>query len=67
VTVTNNPQVSAGSLVGQYLELQGQHSTFTVTFSDGSGLSLNGAWVGAKDSAIDLVWNGSVWVEISRR
>lgn len=67
VTVTANPQIAAGSLVGQRLTLISESATNTVKIQDGTGLSLNGAWVGGLSSVINLVWDGSNWVEESRR
>lgn len=67
VTVTANPQIAAASAVGQRLTLIGEHATNTVTLADGTGLSLNGAWVGGLNSVLNLVWDGSTWVEESRR
>lgn len=67
VNISANPQVAAGSSVGQRLSLISKSATNTVTLEDGDGLSLNGTWVGGLDSVIALVWNGSVWMEESRR
>lgn len=67
VTVTANPQIAAGSVDGQRLTLIGRHATNTVTLADGTGLSLNGGWVGALDSVLKLRWDGTNWVEESRR
>lgn len=67
VTVTANPQISAATNVGQVLVLIAKSATNTVTISDGNGLSLNGAWVGGLNSVITLVWDGSNWIEESRR
>lgn len=67
VTVTANPQVAAGTADGQRLVLTGRSATNTVTLSDGTGLSLNGAWVGGLDSELVLRWDTTNWVEVSRR
>lgn len=67
VTVTANPQIAVGSTDGQRLTLTGRHATNTVTLSDGTGLSLNGTWVGGLDSILNLRWDGTNWVEMSRR
>lgn len=67
VTVTANPQVAAATNVGQVLVLIGRHATNTVTLADGTGLSLNGSWVGGLQSVLTLQWDGTVWVETSRR
>lgn len=67
VTVTANPQIAAGTADGQALVLVGRSATNTVTLADGTGLSLNGAWVGGLDSVLILRWDGSVWREDARR
>lgn len=67
VTVTASPQIAAGTTVGQTLRLVSESATNTVKLQDGTGLSLNGAWVGGLNSVISLLWDGSVWVEVSRR
>lgn len=66
VTVTANPQIDAGTEVGQELILQGTSDTDTLTISDGTGLSLNGACVLKANSRIQLVWDSTVWGEVSR-
>ena len=67
ITVTANPQIAAATNVGQTLVLIGNHATNTVTLADGTGLLLNGSWVGGLNSVLNLVWNGTAWVETSRR
>ena len=68
VTVTASPQVSAGSVAGQQLTLIGTSATNTVKLQDGTGLALNGPWIGAASSSLVLVWDSgaSVWREIAR-
>lgn len=67
VTITANPQVSAGTVVGQIMYLIGGSDTNTVTFSDGTGVSLNGSATLYNHSALALVWDGTVWTELYRR
>lgn len=67
VTVTANPQIAAGTAVGQFLRVIGRSATNTVTLADGTGLSLNGTWVGGLDSILNLVWDGTNWTEMARR
>lgn len=72
VTVTATPSITAGSAVGQRLLVIGTDNTKTVTLQDeaglaSSGLQLNGAWVGANHSVLELVWDGSFWVEVARK
>ena len=63
VTVTSNPQIQAGTINGQELELVGTDSTNTVTLSDGNGLKLNGNITVGQYTSIKLVWDGSIWRE----
>jgi hypothetical protein len=67
VVVTANPQIAAGTVDGQQLVLQSRDATDTVQLSDGTGLSLNGAWIGGLDSSITLTWDTVNWVEMSRQ
>lgn len=67
VPITANPQISAGTIAGQEMLLEGTSDTNYAEFTDGTGLSLNGSWQSKANSAIVLVWNGVVWFEYSRR
>jgi hypothetical protein len=67
VTVSATPQITAGVNVGQKLTLFSRSNTNTVTLQDGTGLSLNGTWVGSQDRNLVLIWDGVTWTEISRR
>jgi hypothetical protein len=67
VTVTANPQIQAGSRVGQELNLIGRSDTNTVKLQDGTGLSLNGPITMGADYSLRLMWDGTNWVEVSRR
>jgi len=67
VVVTANPQIAPGNVDGQELILQGRDAVNTVEFQDGTGLSLNGAWIGGLDSVLRLSWDTVNWVETSRR
>ncbi len=67
IDVTASPQIVAATNVGQRLLLISRDATNTVKLDDGTGLSLNGSWVGGLDSQLELVWDGSVWNEVARR
>lgn len=67
VTVTAAAQVSAGTVVGQQMILVGASDVNTVSLSDGTGLSLNGAMTFFNHSALTLMWDGTVWTELGRR
>jgi hypothetical protein len=67
IVVTANPQIAAATSVGQKLTIIGRDATNTVTIADSNGTSLNGSWVAGLDSVLELVWDGSVWVEMNRR
>lgn len=66
VTVTANPQITAGNAIGAELVLAGRDDTRTVTINNGTGLELNGSCVLANGSRIWLVWDGAVWGEVAR-
>lgn len=66
VDVTANPQIAAGSTVGQELYLIGRNNDQTVKLEDGTGLSLNGEWYAEEDSSLLLLWDGTNWTELSR-
>lgn len=67
INITANPQISAGS-TGQIIIVEGQSDTNTVKLDDGTGLLLSGAQsftLGLNDT-IQLLYNGTNWVEITR-
>lgn len=66
VIITKNPQVAVGTVIGQELILKGTSNTNTVTLSNGTGLELNGPCPLRNGSMIWLVWDGTVWGEVSR-
>lgn len=67
VTVTANPQIAAGTVDGQELTLESTDATNTVTLNDGTGLIMNGPWVGGLGSVITYTWNTVSWVEKGRQ
>lgn len=67
VTVFANPQIAAGSTIGQELVLCGGSDTNTLRINDGTGTSQNGSVVLTTNSRIYYFWNGTKWDEISRR
>jgi len=66
VDITANPQISAGTTVGQELLLVGRSDTNTILLENGTGLSINGSFLLGEDSVILLFWDGTNWTEISR-
>lgn len=71
MTVTANPQLAAGTTVGQHVEIVVVNSTDYPVFSDGTGLSLNGVWPSVSgpilNATIGLEWTGTIWSESFRR
>lgn len=67
VDVIASPQVAAGSFRGQRLTLIGSHATNYVRLEHGTGLSIRGYIDIDNTQALVLVWDGSVWFELSRR
>lgn len=66
VDIIANPQISAGTTVGQMLILIGRSDTDTILLEDSNGLSLNGPCTLVANSMIQLVWDGTNWVEVTR-
>ncbi len=66
VVVSANPQIVAGTVIGQELLLTGTSDSLSVTIQNGTGLELNGPCVLKNGSRISLVWDGTVWGEIAR-
>lgn len=65
--ITANPQIAAGTTIGQRLTLKGASATNYYTFADGNGLRLNGPLSLTDQQACELMWDGSAWSENSRR
>lgn len=66
VDVSANPQIGAGSAVGQRIVLIGRHDTNTVKLEDGTGLALKGDWYSFASEVLELIWDGTNWVEVNR-
>lgn len=67
VDISANPQISAGTNSGDELILICVSDTNTIQLDDGDGLSLNGSFLMVNNSVIKLKWDGSTWLEQSRR
>jgi len=68
VDITANPQIDApASLINQELVLIGRSDTNTVLIEDGNGLDLNGSYTMGASDMITLLFDGTNWVEMSRR
>lgn len=66
LVLTSNPQILSGSAVGQELVLMGTDDTNSINFVNGNGLRINGNYKMKARSTMTLVWDGSLWTEISR-
>lgn len=66
VDVTANPQIEAHTLVGAEMTICGENDTNTLTLETGNGLFLNGDAILGDNMVLNLVWNGSVWLETGR-
>lgn len=67
--ITANPQITATTSTAYNLELwlMGTDDTRPIILDDGNGLSLNGQMTLNNKSLLQLLWNGSTWVETGRR
>lgn len=66
IDVTADPQIDAGTSIGQELFLEGLDDNAMVILHNGRGLLLNGAVSLTAGAVIYLVWNGTLWVETFR-
>jgi len=67
--ITANPQIAATTSTAYNLELwlYGTSDTNTILLEDGNGLSLNGSITLGDKSILQLLWNGTTWVETGRK
>lgn len=61
VDISANPQIPAGSKVGQELNIYGTDNVKTVLLEDGNGISMNGAVNLDSETNITFTWTGIVW------
>lgn len=66
-TMTADPQISAGTFVGQEVLLIGTSDVDVPKFTHGNGLNLNGSVELSAGQVCLLFWNGSEWAESARR
>lgn len=68
VDISANPQIAAGTTVGQRLLLICTSDTNTVKLETGTGITMNDALVMKAGSAIEFEWGGATpgWIEIGR-
>lgn len=62
-TVSANPQIEAGTIVGQRLGIQGASDDDLLIFNDGNGLRINGPWTSFNKANLWLYWDGQDWVK----
>lgn len=67
VTVVSSPAIQAGTIIGQRMQIIGRSNTNTVTLTNSSGqLELNGNITLGLSDVLNLLWDGTAWVETSR-
>lgn len=66
ITISANPQIAAGSMIGQKVTLMGASAVNTITITNGFGVTSNGAVTLVDDNAITYIWTGTVWRELAR-
>jgi hypothetical protein len=67
VDISADPQIAAGSNVGQRLILIGCDDTNTVKLENGTGVKLSGGSAEVylfADTTIEFIWNGTNWSQI---
>lgn len=66
VDISANPQIEAHTVVGARLVLIGRSDTNTVTLETGTGLDLNGVAVMGASHVLELMWDGTNYIEMNR-
>lgn len=66
VDITANPQIEAHTIVGAEMTICGESDSNTLLLETGNGLFLNGDASLSDNRSINLMWNGSVWLETGR-
>jgi hypothetical protein len=66
VNISANPQIEAHTVVGSRMVLNGRSDTNTVTLETGDGLDLNGDAIMGASHVLELVWDGTNWLEMNR-
>lgn len=67
IAVTKNPQIAAGTIIGQELVIIGGSGTQILTLATGNGLDLASLMTLGAGNALGLVWDGANWSEAFRR
>jgi hypothetical protein len=62
------PQIQAGTVIGQALTFRGTDNTntFTLGLGGSDGVELNGPCTLRNGSVLELIWDGTLWIEVSR-
>lgn len=66
VDITANPQIEAHTVVGARMTLIGRSDANTVQLDNGDGLELNGSAILGASDILELIWDGTFYVEIGR-
>lgn len=66
VDISANPQIAAGTQIGQRLIIIGCSDTDTVGLDDGDGLFLQGQAVLKKYNVLKLIWVDTGWMDDGR-
>lgn len=65
--ISANPQITAGTIIGQKMNIVGTSDDNFIKLEDGTGLDLSSPWYSYNKKVLKLYWNGSVWSENGRR
>lgn len=66
VDISANPQIEAHTVVGARMVLMGRSDMNTVTLQTGNGLDLNGDAVMGASHVLELMWDGTNYIEMNR-
>jgi hypothetical protein len=59
--ISANPQIQAGTYLGQTMTTKGASTTNTLRFNPGNGLDIDGPFLLAAGTSVHWTWNGTNW------
>jgi hypothetical protein len=66
VNISAADQIIDGTAIGQEVKIIGRSNTNTIQMNDGNNLKLNGIAILGLNDYIQLIWDGSDWIEQTR-
>jgi hypothetical protein len=66
IDITASPQIEGHTVVGALMTIIATSDTNSVQFDYGTGLDLNGTFMMGNSYILELMWDGTNWLEVAR-